>query len=46
MTPSRTDADRYLARNTSVYYVADADQALYTPSTPVRTKVSQVVGGQ
>lgn len=43
---SVTEANRYLARNTSVYYVADADQQLYTGPTQVRARNFQVEGGE
>lgn len=41
-----TDANRYLARNTSVYYVADADQRLYTAGPRAHTKTFRVTGGE
>ncbi|WP_068803276.1 hypothetical protein [Thauera phenolivorans] len=43
---SVTDANRYVARNTSVYYVADADQRLYAAQQQVRTKTLRVEGGE
>lgn len=46
---SVTDANRYLARNTSVYYVDDADQSLYMSrarSAQPITRTFQVVGGE
>lgn len=43
---SVTDANRYLARNTSVYYVADADQRLYTAPPRAYTKTFRVQGGE
>lgn len=46
---SVTDANRFIARNTSVYYVADADQGLYLSRAkgpqPIM-KTFQVVGGE
>lgn len=47
VTTSVSDADRYLARSTSVYYVADADSGIYTsPPAPrvVTTKDMEVTG--
>ena len=44
VTTSVTDANRYVARNTSVYYVADEDRRLYTAPNPV--KEFKVVGGE
>ncbi len=43
---SVTDARRYVARNTSVYYVADADQRLYTANQQGRVGTFRVVGGE
>ena len=49
VTASVSDASQYLARSTSVYYVADSDQALYqaTPQTtrPITTPTIGVTGG-
>lgn len=44
VTTSVSDSERYLARNTSVYYVADADADLYQAPVPVR-RIS-VKGGE
>ncbi len=47
VTTSVADANRYLARATSVYYVADSDSELYTPEPPKhesRTKTFQLTG--
>lgn len=46
VTTSVTDANQYLTRNTSVYYVADADRQLYSPAPRARTKTFSVVGGE
>ena len=46
VTTSVTDASRYVARNTSVYYVDDADQRLYKAPVQAHTKAFQVVGGE
>ena len=47
---SVTDANRYVARNTSVYYVADADQRLYTAGSASQPEARvgnfKVVGGE
>lgn len=43
---SVTDANRYIARNTSVYYVADEDKRLYVGSNQAAAKTFQIVGGQ
>ena len=46
ITISISDSRQYLARNTSVYYVADADSVLYRgpePTAPV--KAISVIGG-
>ena len=47
---SVTDANRYVARNTSVYYVADADQRLYTARSASQPEARvgnfKVVGGE
>ncbi len=46
VTTSVTDASRYVARNTSVYYVDDADQRLYKTPVQSHAKAFQVVGGE
>jgi len=38
ITTSITDDTRYLARNTSVYYVADTDRSLYEGLPTIRVK--------
>ncbi|WP_297360670.1 hypothetical protein [Thauera sp.] len=48
---SVTDASRFVARTTNVYYVADTDQHLYVPEKPdlapqLPVKTFQIVGGQ
>lgn len=48
---SVTDASRFVARTTNVYYVADTDQHLYVPEKPdlapqIPVKTFQIVGGQ
>lgn len=48
---SVTDASRFVARTTNVYYVADTDQHLYVPEKPdlapqFPVKTFQIVGGQ
>lgn len=43
ITTSISDGRQYLARNTSVYYVADADSVLYRGPAPV--KAIGVIGG-
>ena len=45
ITTSVSDGRQYLARNTSVYYVADADSALYRTPTPVPVRSIGVIGG-
>ncbi len=45
VTTSVSDGRQYLARNTSVYYVADADSALYRTPTPVPVRSIGVIGG-
>lgn len=44
VTTSVTDASQYLARNTSVYYVADTDRRLYEYTPPTQTKAMGVTG--
>ena len=44
ITTSVSDSHRYLARQTSVYYVADADQRLY--QAPAPTTSIRVTGGK
>lgn len=46
VTTSVTDANRYVARNTSVYYVDDADHRLYAAPVQAHTKVFQVIGNE
>ncbi len=46
VTTSVTDGNRYVARNTSVYYVEDADQRLYHAPVQAPTKTFQIVGGE
>lgn len=43
ITTSVSDSNQYLARTTSVYYVADSDASLYRAPAPVKTL--NVVGG-
>lgn len=45
VTTSVSDASQYLARSTSVYYVADSDQELYQ-ATPRTTRTIGLTGGQ
>lgn len=47
VTASVSNRDQYLSRNTSVYYVADADQSLYqAPMPPMPVKAINLVGGK
>ena len=46
ITTTVSDANRYIARDTSVYYVADADRKLYMPPATAHTIVKTfAVGG-
>lgn len=45
VTTSVSDGRQYLARNTSVYYVADVDSALYRAPTPAPVRTIGVIGG-
>lgn len=45
VTASVSDSRQYLARNTSVYYVADADSGLYRAPVQMPTKTINVLGG-
>ena len=46
ITTSVSDRDKYLSRNTNVYYVADADQSLYQHQTPSPMKTINLIGGK
>lgn len=46
ITASVSDSNQYLARTTSVYYVADSDATLYWPATPAApARTLNVIGG-
>ena len=43
ITTTVSDASRYIARDTSVYYVADADRTLYLPEAVLSAGAPQVI---
>lgn len=46
ITTTVTDSNRYIARDTSVYYVADADRDLYLTAPKPTVKTFKVMGGE
>jgi hypothetical protein len=47
VTTSVSDASQYLARSTSIYYVADADSEMYVYTPPILTQTKNMgVTGQ